>query len=457
MVRQRGGLQWKQGSDGCIFLPAVECAGQDDKYSADPKYLSKVVPKGLPDEHTENFIATHFPDVVRGKGVLISVERCIPRFSEDRNKNKSKNVANKYVTPNLKPWMSQYQRAQAIAYAESKKLPCQRIDFTKPENYTNFVMEKYANETFFTVAKTAEYAGNNEKLLKLLRRTLNAAVALVPDNGPWILGYDFHIGNVFVKMDAEPYTSLADWGRVIIIENPNDPASISKGLTEGIQLLRNMGFSSKEYNASSRQEREVPIKQYFDYPNVPQFLDGIRRGIDNVMTAAAAGNISPDIQVARLTTLYGILQSARSSAGMKFDQNLFVELLTTKTQQEIVDTMNKHIQVPGIDKYIDLETFFPKPAPPPAPVMPASLLSPQGSPQKANSPNGAASVASQNTLVLSPSPDRSANSSSSSNTVSPVSSNTPWYLRWTRYLGTGGKTRKQKKTLKRFRKRHTRR
>jgi hypothetical protein len=446
MVRQRGGLQWKQGSDGCIFLPAVECEGQGDIYSTNPDLLSKVVPKGLPDEITENFIEAHYPHVVRGKGVLISLKRCTPRFSEDRNKNKSKNVANK------------------ITQERSRMLPCQKIDFTKPQNYTNFVMEKYADETFYKTAKTAEYNNNAEKCWKLLRRALNAAIALVPDNGPWVLGYDFHMNNIFVKMDGEPYTSLADWGRIILIEDPNDYTSVYKGLVDGLQNLQNVGFR---------------ISNYFDYPTVPQFTGYIRTALDIVMRRARPplprehpdlrvqrgpggirrrpketpinrGQVDSDIRIARLTTLYGMLNSAATALPFIFTNIDFTEfgydLFDTKNQQEIINAVNKHIKVPGIENYIDLNSLFPFPPPP---AMANSLLSPQGA-DLVNSSQGKAeaqgSAQSQNTLTLSPSTVGSSGSSGSSST--------PKKGFFSRMFRMGGnRTRKQK--LRRFRSQRT--
>lgn len=372
MVRQTGGIRWKQGSDGCIFLPAVECEGKPDLYSSNPMYLSKMMPKGTPDERTETFIANHFPSVVNGKGVLISVERCIPRFSDSRNKNGSPNVQRKFIDP-------RHYRTQTNAFDAMP--PCQKIDMTTPERYTNFVMEKYANETYYEVCQRNDYINDNFKKIKLLRKALNAAVALVPDNGPWVLGYDFHVNNIFVKMDAEPFTSLADWGRTIIIENPKDAASIAKGIVDELDHLRGEGWTSTRWIQNmygTQTKKKYPLIGFDDYPSVPQFEYIMKHSVNNCMiTAEQKGTVHPDIDNVRLVTIYGMLLSASRSTTIYFDSSLIKDLEKTSTQKEIIDVLNSKFQVPGISKFIDLDTLFPPPPPLLSPSAP--LTSPQNS------------------------------------------------------------------------------
>ena len=115
MVRQKGGLKWKQGADGCIFKPSVLCKGAT--HENPPNTISKVVPKGSIDEYVESVISSRFRNVVDGKGVLIASQRCTPEFSF------------------VNDWESK------TIQAAKKNTPCKTIDTKHPDLYTNFVIE----------------------------------------------------------------------------------------------------------------------------------------------------------------------------------------------------------------------------------------------------------------------------------------------------------------------------
>ena len=319
MRRQRGGKKWKEGSDGCIFYPAVSCQGDPKTNVVDMGFLSKIIPKGSIDESVENFIATHFPHIVAGKGVLIAERRCTPQF-----KSTNLNTGGLPV----------------------KNGPCKALDEKHPELYTNFITEKYDDKNFYQTVKEEPYISDTLLKLKLLRRALNAAVALVPDDGPWVLGFDFHIGNIFVKQGAEPYSSLADWGRTILIENPKDPMSLRRGIRQGLQYIQSSG-----------------LQHFINYPEVPQFSDFMRESLNITYEEAVTHKtISENIDNLRIMNVYGILASIIDSKTISFSDpiTLITDLTSTASQQGVINALNKNIIIPGISNYIDIDTFFPK-------------------------------------------------------------------------------------------------
>lgn len=347
----KGGLRWKQGADGCVFKPSVACQG--DTTPNPSNTVSKIMPKGSVEERVQNFLQEKFPNVVAAKGVSIAVKRCTPQYTP-QNENMSANIE-KSGDPEIPP--------------------CFRLKFLRPEGYTNFVLEEY-DDDLNNAAKTK----SAEDIKGYLRNALNAAVALVPDDGPWVLGYDFHPGNIFLKKNGtEVVSSLADWGRTIIIENPKDPMSIQASIQQGLNDLRMEGWTTTKQGSYARQIT-VPIERIKDYPNVLQFPDFIRRSYDNVYNrpANAAGTLNPDLHNIRLTTVHGIINSLRGTNAFKgtnainWLNRLIIKLDKTESQQDIVDAINEYTR----SDYIDLAKMFPPlPAPAPAPTpAPASNL-----------------------------------------------------------------------------------
>lgn len=336
MRRQRGGKKWKEGVDGCIFYPAVSCQGDSPTSIADMDKVSKIIPKDSVDERVENFIATHFPHVVEGKGVLIAERRCTPQFK-----------TSDLIIP--------------LHMVRNPTSPCKLLQDTKPELYTNFVTEKYDDKNYYQTVQEEPYKSDNDLKLKLLRRALNAAVALVPDSGPWVLGFDFHIGNILVMSGAEPYSSLADWGRTIIIENPNDPVSIRRGIRQGMYDLRASGWQSK-YTDTQGRIIEEPLRRFENYPEVPQFTQVVRKSLNRVYQEAVKDKIDINIASIRIMNVYGILSSLISSGTISFSDitKLNHDVYNAMNQQNLIDALNNNISVPGISKYIDIDTLFPK-------------------------------------------------------------------------------------------------
>lgn len=66
----------------------------------------------------------------------------------------------------------------------------------------------------------------------ILRDVFEAAVTFVPDDGPWIIHTDCHLGNILYRTrpDGSIQTALADWGRTLVIKTPTN-----EGLINGIK------------------------------------------------------------------------------------------------------------------------------------------------------------------------------------------------------------------------------
>lgn len=340
MKRQRGGKMWDQGDDGCIFYPRVACVGEKLPLPEDPAFVSKVVPAKSLDMDVEVFLRKYFLHVVNKKGVLVARNTCVPQF-----------IAEDWLqTPTL-----------AGKLAASKYGACHGLLSDKtPQNYQNLIYEKY-DDTFFNAIQQEPFVSSPSKCLALLRHALNAAVALVPDSGPWVLHIDLQVNNVFVKV-AKRYSSLADWGRCCVIENPNDEASILKGLTILLDKLKTKITVKRKF-----------IENYTEYPELPQFPLVIRKAYDTLLKANA---IDIDARnLIRLTTVYGVLNSLvdklKKQETLKdtlqvtlvpIVQGILNELLDkdgrakVSSQQEIINKLNETI---GKD-YIDLATAFPK-------------------------------------------------------------------------------------------------
>lgn len=330
---------WDQGDDGCIFYPRVACAGEKVPIPNDPTLLSKIVPVKSLDMDVELFLRKRFLHVVNKKGVLIARNYCVPQFV-------------------VEDWMPSPKLSEKLA--SSKYGACHGILADKTnEKYQNILYEKY-DDTYFNAIQQEPFLSSPSKCLNLLRHAFNAAVALVPDAGPWVLHIDLQANNVFVKI-VKQYSSIADWGRCCIIENPNDAASISKGLTLLLDKLKTKITVKRKF-----------IENYTGYPELPQFPLVIRKAYDVLRSSNAIDTEARNLL--RLTTIYGIVNSIvdKVSKQEKFKDTLALTLVPIlqgvlnelinadgraipSSQQEIINKLNEKIG----KGYIDIGAAFP--------------------------------------------------------------------------------------------------
>ena len=228
------------------------------------------------------------------------------------------------------------------------------------------MVEEY-DTSYYAASQSLSYP----KKTQLLKRPVNAAVAMVPDAGPWVIGLDFHENNIFVKDGAEKIVSLADWGRMLVIENPNDLDSVQKGLKESYDNLKKSNLvvnNFASYACSFDNYGNVILEEYTMFPIF------VRRAFDRLLALPAGSSLTDDIHIVRMQSVYGILKSCMDPP----PSSLLSALTGTKSQREIIDTILYHIPL-----YINLDTFFPPiVAPPPEPTKPNYRLLGFGGKQK---------------------------------------------------------------------------
>jgi hypothetical protein len=113
----------------------------------------------------------------------------------------------------------------------------------------------------------------------LISGIVQAAITMVPDSGPWVVHTDCHLNNILTIPKGEgeaPDLSLADWGRTIVVENPNDIASIRKGVREWAESV---AFLRVSKGMTDEQVGQRIAETLVDYPQHPvkytQGLSGI--------------------------------------------------------------------------------------------------------------------------------------------------------------------------------------
>jgi hypothetical protein len=139
----------------------------------------------------EERVVRFFPELLANGSVTVFEKKCVPEFQgEDFN-----------------------QPTQSAAAGRG----CQRVNPVQGRD------ERYLNLLTGRRTDALHRLPDAEKRQRI-RHALIAAVALVPDFGPWIIHVDAHLGNVLYYNDdrGQRLSSLADWGRTIMIDNPSD-------------------------------------------------------------------------------------------------------------------------------------------------------------------------------------------------------------------------------------------
>lgn len=158
--------------------------------------VSRVRPGGTAgrDFVIEHRIRTSFPKLVAEGRVIVFDEICSVDYEDEDLK----------TSPEL----------VACANLGVKKGPQEHANFITPE------MD----------GSLRDYPGSPQTIVG---PAVMAAVDMVPDQGPWIIHMDLHPANVLYKVEGDHVrTALADWGRALHIEKPNDIASVRKGIMQ---------------------------------------------------------------------------------------------------------------------------------------------------------------------------------------------------------------------------------
>lgn len=347
MERHQGGYKWSEGVDGCIFKPYVLCDTDPDMDYEERKKkgkISKIVKKDKLslEEKIEDILKQKFLHVVEGKGVVVSESHCTPKFVKGQNNVTGSNTR---IRPNG---------------------PCNNLDITKPENYINFIMEKYDKTLYdFSYCDPGELITEQSICLETLQKALNAAVALIPDEGPWILHTDLHQANVLLKQSKDKNgwsideSAISDWGNTVVLYNPNDKDEVFRNFRAMKYLFYSFGLSDKKQNTLF-YEREEELLQF---PSV------IRDAYERIYTEAKKpdGELDKDdLNIVRVTSIYGLLNhldnfhtknKTNRSNQKQVPDGCLNELLHCSSQQKVIDTLNKYFITK--EPFIDLNRFFP--------------------------------------------------------------------------------------------------
>ena len=203
-----GGVKWREGADTCIFKPMVTCGPHDPA----PGFVSRILnaADAATDVQVEEIIRNIFPDLVARRLVAVHTYACTPHY-EDRDRA---------VDPSFQP-------AAGKGCAKLGAL----TDANAP-NHVNLITPEMDGtlDSYLRSPDTGRYAAHWRNLLQ---GAIQAAVTMVPDDGPWIVHGDCHFNNVLCWNHPErglPITALADWGRTLVIENPADLDSVKSGI-----------------------------------------------------------------------------------------------------------------------------------------------------------------------------------------------------------------------------------
>ena len=197
----------------CVYLPAVRCEGQAERT---PNSVSRIKPIADADYdiRVEGRLKQFFPRLVENGSITVNSRVCTPDFQDED-----------LDQPN--------PRIQGEG-------GCSRVNPQGPG-----VDPTYVNLVTPLLEGTFEQL-NEQQRRQCVRDAIEAAIALVPDNGPWILHGDAHLGNImYYTREGRLRSTLADWGRVIMIDNPRNFERVRLGIKEhAVQHLQGLNQES---------------------------------------------------------------------------------------------------------------------------------------------------------------------------------------------------------------------
>ena len=209
--RQRGAGPWREGADTCVFKPALACKDKPGTRPG-PEYVSRVTDPTDRALAIETLIKEKFPNLV-SKGWVTAFEKsCIPFYTRD-DAVRDPSYIEKYISHVPKPHPG---ACQTTIVPDNRRAPEQVNLISKRVGpaYYDFIVPTRIDTAFL-----------------LFRNAMSAAVALVPDEGPWIIHTDLHANNILRSL-TEPSYMLHDWGRSLVIRDPRTPEGVLQGVRE---------------------------------------------------------------------------------------------------------------------------------------------------------------------------------------------------------------------------------
>lgn len=215
-----GGRQEYSGADTCVYVPPVRCEGEAER---EPGAVSRILPtsQAAQDIAIEAYIRRQFPALVANGSVTVHTKRCVPAFA-DRDNQLPSSATNK-------------PGCQRVPYTVRGAVYAMNTDGTYPLDANGRKIPEFEN--LLTPMRSGSFYPRFSRdtmpvSLFLLTDALSAAISLCPDTGPWVIHADLHLGNILYYTDADQriHTSLGDWGRTIVVEDPNNIESLTSGI-----------------------------------------------------------------------------------------------------------------------------------------------------------------------------------------------------------------------------------
>jgi len=331
-IQQKGGEKYMAGVDACIFNPIVECKEGEIPPDLIKGSVSRIIPSSSKDIEYEKFIFNHFPDLVNRNLVVVGKHYCTPKF-----KRTNLNVRN-----------NEYPFKYRL-----RGRPCSAISTESENNYTNIITKFF--EDGGLLDHINKYKIPLETSLKIAKPAILAAVSLVPDNGPWAVHADCHLNNIYV---SNMTSAIGDWGRCILIENPNNYKSIRTGFQNYFETLQMSGLLEKDdFEHAFEKLLARGMGSYKQHPK--NVLELCQRQIEMFLKANIKDkNVNTKINNIQgsemFTCLRGwvpyVLLTQLFELGATSNSRLDT-LLSTKNQSELRNAINTSIE-PFIKEYL---------------------------------------------------------------------------------------------------------
>jgi hypothetical protein len=204
-----------------------------------------------------------------------------------------------------------------------------------------------------------------EEHLDNLRTAMNAAVALVPDAGPWVIHTDCHHGNIFVdKTNGVVTTGLADWGRCILLPEIQRQES-SRAAIDSLMKLMSALLKTRLVSFTDWIANDL-----WKYPQHSRsILKAAQRDLEYLNSPAyRPADAFTNLKGLRGWTVYAILNALRNAHTNPLRVDIS-PLLSTTSQKDLQETLNRLL---GKEDYINVVEI---PAAAPLPARTSSSVS----------------------------------------------------------------------------------
>ena len=185
-----GSGRWRQGANACIFKPSVSCENEPP-LEGHVSRIVKVIP-GIENQDVkyETFIKEKYPILVEKGWVSVYTKICQPSYV----------TKDSLIMPGFpnKP-------------GACSKLTTNNSDSKNQINLITPIQGETLHE------KVTGLSGDiGIDIFKFLRPVFSAAIALVPDNGEWLVNMDLHGGNILTNKNTG-LGMMSDWDQSLIL------------------------------------------------------------------------------------------------------------------------------------------------------------------------------------------------------------------------------------------------